>query len=65
MAQSHKAQKSPCHASRTRKSHTPHKPQFVRTTMKQSRGPQHTTVEGFIASLEAEVEAQRELQEFE
>jgi hypothetical protein len=33
--------------------------------MKQSRGPQHTTVEGFIRSLEAEVEAQRELQEFE
>lgn len=61
MARSHKAHKAAHHGSRGRKA-TP-KPQFIRTTMRQARGPQHTTVEGFIASVEQDVEAERETQD--
>jgi len=61
MARSHKAHKVTHHGSRSRK--VALKPQFVRTAMRQSRGPQHTTVEGFIASVEQDVEAERESQD--
>lgn len=57
MARQHKAHKTTHHGSRSRKA----KPQFIRTTMRQSRGPQHTSVEGFIASVEQDVEAAREV----
>ena len=70
MAQAQNKAHKAVHSSRTDRKSTggrhSQKLQFIRTSMRQNRGPQTGgTIEGLIMATEAELEEAREIQEFE